>query len=371
MLVRDLAARVKKLSLALGEQGADAFFASHPVSMDYLQGFGEDGYERFLTLGIRMTGEIVLICPALSATKAKRCGISDIRSWNDSENPLDLFKSLADEWNLRSGIVYVDGFMPAMMVLAMQDILPAALFRSGHAVLSGLMRKKDADELALLKTAAHIADVSLMPALQQLRPGMTESQFEAILRGEMLKLGGKPTFCIIAAGANSAEPHHESDDTPIMEGDVLLCDFGCSVGGYNSDTTRVVSLGRVSEEAHNVYAAVYEAQRAARAKIKAGVAAQEVDRGARQAIEKAGYGEYFIHRTGHGIGLKEHEEPYIVEGAENPLEIGECFSIEPGIYLPGKFGVRIENIVTPTLHGHESLNAEPSERLIEIRPSAS
>jgi len=370
MLVRDLAARVKRLALSLGESGADAFFASHPVSMEYLQGFTEDGYERFLTLAIRVTGEVVLICPALSATKAKRCGIGDVRTWNDSENPMDLFQTLAEEWNLRSGILYVDGFMPAMMVIAMQEALPAALFKSGHAMLSGLMRKKDADELALLRTAAHIADAALEPALKQLKPGMTELQFDGILRNEMQRAGGKPTFCIIAAGSNSAEPHHESDDTPIMEGDVLLCDFGCSVEGYNSDTTRVVSLGRVSEEAHRVYAAVYEAQRAARAKIKAGVPAEEVDRGAREAIAKAGYGDFFIHRTGHGIGLREHEEPYIVQGATQPLDIGECFSIEPGIYLPGKFGVRIENIVTPTIHGHESLNAEPSERLVEIRASS-
>ncbi len=369
MLVPDHASRVKRLAKSLGENGADAFFASHTVSMEYLQGFAEDGFERFLTLAIRGTGEVVLICPALSATKAKRCGIKDIRSWKDAEDPLELFRGLAEEWNLRSGIIFVDGFMPSMMLLPMQEILPAALFKSGHSVLSGVMRKKDDDELALLRTAAHIADSALQPALQQLKPGMSELQFDGILRNEMQRKGGKPTFCIIAAGANSAEPHHESDDTPIMEGDVLLCDYGCSVEGYNSDTTRVVSMGRVSEEAHRVYAAVFEAQRVAREAIKAGVPAEDIDRAARQSIESAGYGEYFIHRTGHGIGLREHEEPYIVEGAKDPLAVGECFSIEPGIYLPGKFGVRIENIVTPTLHGHESLNADPSERLIEIRPS--
>jgi Xaa-Pro aminopeptidase len=182
----------------------------------------------------------------------------------------------------------------------------------------------------------------------------------------MQKRGGKPTFCIVAAGANSAEPHHESDDTRIQEGDVVLMDYGCSVQGYNSDTTRVVGVGKVSEETRKVYKVVYDSQKAARDAIREGVAAEEIDKAARATIENAGYGEYFIHRTGHGIGLREHEEPFIVSGATDELRQGDCFSIEPGIYLPGKFGIRIENIVTPTATGHESLNCEPSEEIIEL-----
>jgi Xaa-Pro aminopeptidase len=366
MLLRDLASRISRLAQSLTDSGGDVFFASNPTTMEYLQGFGEDGFERFLSLAVRSTGEVVLICPALSATKARRCGIADVRTWNDSEDPLQLFRGLADEWNLRSAIIYVDGFMPAMMVLAMQEALPAALFKSGQTMIAGLMRKKDENELALMRKAGSIADNALAPALKQLKSGMTELQFGNILKGEMEKLGGKPTFCIIATGPNSAEPHHENDNTPIREGNILLCDYGCSVDGYNSDITRVVNVGTASEETRRVYGVVYEAQRLGRARIKAGIPAEEIDRATRDVIEKSGYGEFFIHRTGHGIGMREHEEPNIVQGATTPLEVGECFSVEPGIYLPGKFGVRIENIVTPTDDGHESMNAEPSATLTEI-----
>jgi len=367
MIVSDTSSRPRRLATELGEYGADAFFASHPISMEYLHGFSEDGYERFMAIGVKLTGEVALICPALSATQARRCGVKDIRPWKDGENPIALFRQLADEWNLRSGIILVDSFMPAFMVLAMQEALPAALFKPGQEILARLMRKKDDHEIALMKQAAIIADRALDPALKHLKAGMMESQFETILRAEMQKLGGKPTFCIVAAGPNSAEPHHESDETAIRDGDIVLVDYGCSVRGYNSDTTRVIGLGKVSEEAHKVYGIVYESQLAGREVIKAGVAAQEIDRAARRPIEAAGFGQYFMHRTGHGIGLRGHEEPYIVEGAKEPLEVGECFSVEPGIYLPGKFGIRIENIVRTTPTSHESLNQEPSERLIEIR----
>ncbi|HEY3782986.1 MAG TPA: Xaa-Pro peptidase family protein [Fimbriimonadaceae bacterium] len=366
MVVSDAAERVQRLSHELREHGADAFFVSHPVSMQYLHGFAEDGYERFLTMGIRSSGEVVLICPALSATQAKRCGVNDIRTFNDSQDPLELFRKLAEEWKLRSGIVLVDSFMPAFMTLTMQEILPAALFKPGQHVLSKLMRKKDVKEIELLRIAAQIADQALPPALKQLKPGMTEEGFELILRAEMQRLGGKPTFCIVAAGPNSAEPHHESDDTRIQEGDVVLIDYGCSVQGYHSDTTRVVGVGHVSDEVRKVYKAVYDSQRAARDSIREGVPAEELDKAARGVIERAGYGEYFIHRTGHGIGLREHEEPFIVAGATGEVCPGDCFSIEPGIYLPGKFGVRIENIVTPTATGHESLNCEPSEEIVVV-----
>lgn len=355
--------RISRFGTEIGEVGADAFFAWHPVSMTYLHGFGEGAHGRFMTLAVRNSGEAALICPSLSVTQARRSGIEDIRSWSDGEDPIELFHALAEEWDLRSGILLVDDGMPAHMLLKMQEALPAALYKPGLEVLSKLMRKKDEHELKLMQRAADIADKALEPALAQLRQGMSEIEFAGVVNNEMRRRGGTPVFCIVATGANSAEPHHQSDDTPIMEGDVVLLDYGCSVEGYNSDITRVVAFGRATEEARNVYGIVYKAQEAARRVIKAGLPAEDVDRAARKFISDAGYGEFFMHRTGHGIGLRGHEDPYIVEGNSEPLKVGECFSVEPGIYLPGKFGLRIENIVTPTIHGHESFNEEPSERL--------
>jgi Xaa-Pro dipeptidase len=249
----------------------------------------------------------------------------------------------------------------------MQATLPAALFKPGQVVLSKLMRNKDEDELALMRKAGKIADDAFDAVLPQIRAGMTELQLDQLLQDEMRRFGGKPAFCIVASGAAGAEPHHLSDESVIQNGDVVVLDFGCDVeGGYKSDITRTVCIGRASEEAKKVYDTVYRAQAAGRAAARSGVAAQEVDRAARKVIDDAGYGEFFVHRTGHGIGMRGHEEPYMVEGNTDLLEPGQCFSVEPGIYLPGKFGVRIENIVAATGSGHESMNREPSALLIEV-----
>jgi Xaa-Pro dipeptidase len=359
--------RTEKLAQALQDEGLDAFFATSPVTMGYLRGYHESGHERFLALAFDANGHVRLICPALSESQARRVGIPDIVTWRDGEDPLVLLNDLANEWNLKTGILAVDDEMPAQMLLKMQATLPAALFKPGQAVLSKLMRNKDEDELRLLRKAGKIADDAFDAVLPQIRAGMTELQLDQLLQDEMRRFGGKPTFCIVAAGAGGAEPHHLSDESVLREGDVVVLDFGCDVeGGYKSDITRTICVGKATDEAKKVYDVVYRAQAAGREAARAGIAAQEVDRAARKVIVDAGYGEFFVHRTGHGIGMRGHEEPYMVEGNEDLLERGQCFSVEPGIYLPGKFGVRIENIVAATESGHESMNREPAAQLMEL-----
>lgn len=346
--------------------GVDCFLAQAPVTMGYLHGFYESGHERFMTLAVSAHAEVRLICPALSESQAKRAGIQDVRGWKDGENPLALFEQLASDWCLRSAIIAVDDEMPAQMLLKMQSALPAALFRPGQAVLAELMRRKEPGELDEMRRAGHIADEAFEAVKSQIHPGMTERQVSTVLGAEMARRGGEPAFAIVATGANSAEPHHLSDDTVLSAGDVLILDFGCTVNGYYSDITRTVGVGRVSQKAHEVYGIVYRAHRAGRDAIRAGVTAGSVDSAARQVIEEAGYGPQFFHRTGHGIGMRGHEEPFIIGDSQEVLEPGNCFSIEPGIYLAGEFGVRIENIVAATESGHESMNAEPSPTLIEL-----
>jgi Xaa-Pro dipeptidase len=356
--------RIDRLAGALRDAGLDAFFASTAISMGYLHGYHESGHERFLTLAIRADGATRMICPALSASQAKRVGIQDIRSWRDGEDPMPHLLELADDWNLRSAILAVDDEMPAQLLLKMQDALPAALFKAGQEVLSTLMRSKDPQELDAMRRAGEIADRSLPAALAAIRVGATEREVEEAINAEMRRLGGKPKFCIAAAGANGAEPHHLSDDTPIRQGDVIVLDYGCEVDGYQSDITRMVSCGEPSDpDADRVHKVVLDAHNAARAGVRPGVTCGEIDALARKVIEDAGYGEFFVHRTGHGIGMRGHEEPYIVGGSDVVLQPGYCFSVEPGIYLPGRFGVRIENIVAVTEDGHESLNDEPSATL--------
>lgn len=358
--------RIERLTKELESAGVDAFLAWSPVTMSYLHGFGEGGGERFLTLAIRNEGDVRMICPALSETQAKRAGIPDVRSWRDGEDPHALFRELADDWNLCSAIIAVDDELPAQMLLRIQEAIPAAMFRTGSEILSKLMRVKDPDELDLMRKAAQIADGALSAGLNALRPGVTEISVEEAINAEMRRLGGRPAFCIVAAGANGAEPHHLSDETAIQKGDVVVLDFGCTVHGYYSDITRMAVVGEPSREAQEIHEIVLRAHRAARNAIRPGVTAESIDKAARKVIEDAGFGPQFMHRLGHGIGMKGHEEPNMVAGNMHLLEEGNCFSVEPGIYLPGKFGVRIENIVTVIEGGHRSFNAEPADELTVV-----
>lgn len=361
-----VSARIGRFAELLQAAGFDAFFAWSPVTMEYLHGYGEGAGERFLTLAIRSDGSVRMICPALSETQARRAGIEDVRPWRDGEDPVEHFRQLASDWNLRSAIVAVDDELPAQMLLRMQEALPAALFKTGSGVTSALMRVKEESELEAMRKAAKIADSALAAGLAALRPGATEAEVGDALTAEMRRLGGKPAFCIIAAGANGAEPHHLSDDTVIREGDVVVMDFGCTVDGYYSDITRMAAVGHASEEAKRIHDIVLAAHHAARAAIRPEVTAESIDSAARKVIEDAGFGEFFMHRLGHGIGMRGHEDPNMVAGNQHRLEVGNCFSVEPGIYLPGKFGVRLENIVTVTADGHESFNEEPAETLTVV-----
>jgi Xaa-Pro dipeptidase len=358
--------RLEKFQILLKTHGFDCYLACTPISMGYLAGFFEGGGERMLFMAIPQEGEPVMIVPTLSATHAKHTGIKDIRTWNDGEDAGFLFEQLANEWNLRTAVIAVDDEMLASHLLRLQVALPAALFKARGDIMAELRKQKDAKELSLMKKAAEIAEDAFSDFVDALNPGVSEMELQQVILQGMMKRGGIPTFCIVAGGVNGAEPHHNSSSDKIKQGDVIVVDWGCSVDAYLSDITRTVCIGEPSDEAKEVYKIVYDSHMSARKAIKPGVACEDIDKAARSVIEKAGYGEYFVHRTGHGIGMMGHEPPHIVSGSKSPLVIGQCFSIEPGIYLPGKFGVRIENIVTVTKDGHESLNKEPSETLISF-----
>ncbi|HEC35887.1 MAG TPA: peptidase M24 family protein [Anaerolineae bacterium] len=226
-----------------------------------------------------------------------------------------------------------------------------------------LRMRKDAGELARMRRAVAVAEAALRAALSQLQAGMTEREVAGLLMVEILRAGGEgvPFQPIIVAGPNAASPHAVPSDRPIRPGETVVIDCGATVEGYASDITRTVAIGRLPEEMIQVYEVVREANAAGLARAGPGVAAQEVDRAARAVIEAGGYGAYFIHRTGHGLGLEGHEPPYIVEGNQEPLQAGMTFTVEPGIYLPGRGGVRIEDDVVVTSEGAESLTTFPRE----------
>ena len=358
--------RIARMAGQLESNGIDAIVLSTPIAMGYLHGFFESSHERFMGMMIRSTGEFAMICPSLSAAQAERCGVENILSWADGEDPMQKFAQVANSWSLKSGVIAVDEYMPAMFLLAMQHTLPAALFKPGGKVLSNLMRIKTAEELAALKAVAQIADEAYVEIQSKIAPGMTEIEIQAIIESAMKSRGGKPTFCIVAAGAGSAEPHHLNQDRPVGRGEMLLLDFGCELDHYQSDITRCLVFGQATDRQKEIYRIVYESHMAGRRAILPGVTGGEVDAAARKVIEDAGYGEYFIHRLGHGLGMNGHEEPNLVATNHEALEVGNCFSVEPGIYLPGELGVRVENIVTVTADGHDSFNAEPAAEILEL-----
>jgi Xaa-Pro dipeptidase len=202
-----------------------------------------------------------------------------------------------------------------------------------------------------------IAEKALVHTLAEVRPGMTEKEIAAALMVNLLRAGSEamPFLPLVQTGPNSASPHGATSSRQLERGDVLLLDFGAVAGGYASDITRTFAVGKIDPELVEVYRIVEAANAAGRATAGPGVACQEVDRAARRVIEDAGYGQFFIHRTGHGLGLEGHEPPYIVEGNTLPLEVGMTFTVEPGIYLPDRGGIRVEDDVVITEYGCQSL----------------
>jgi D-alanyl-D-alanine dipeptidase len=273
--------------------------------------------------------------------------------WTDGSDPYDAAAALLRP----SGSFGVSDATWAMHLLGMQEALPKTTYRALSPSLPMLRAVKDANELARLTMAGEAADATYGEIVGLHFAGRKETEVAADLARLLRAFGHEQVdFTVVGSGPNGANPHHEAGDRTISDGDAVVLDFGGLMFGYGSDTTRTVSVGDPSAEVQNVHDIVREAQQAAFEAVRPGVPCQEIDRVARRVITEAGYGEQFIHRTGHGIGVTTHEPPYMVEGEEQPLEPGMCFSIEPGIYLAGRFGVRIEDIVTVTETGGKRLN---------------
>ncbi len=252
-----------------------------------------------------------------------------------------------------------------MHVLGLQRTLPASSYVSMTTALPMLRAIKDPEEIERLAAAGAAADASLEEIVQVRFAGRTETEVGADLADLLREHGhSQVDFTVVGSGPNGANPHHELGEREIQDGDMVVLDFGGLKDGYGSDTTRSVHVGEPTEEERKVFEVVRHAQQAGFEAVRPGVACQEIDRAARKVITDAGYGEYFIHRVGHGIGITTHEPPYMVEGETHPIKPGMCFSIEPGIYLPGRFGVRIEDIVVATEDGGRRLNNTSHEMRI-------
>lgn len=355
--------RLNRIRAAMAASGLGTLILTPGASMRYLTGFSEPG-SRFLALVVQADHQCVLVAPTLNAEQARSnpAGVADIRFWDDSDGWEPHMSEISQELNLNSGGVGVDDDMPARFTLALQRLLPNAHFKPAGIALSPIRAVKDMHELAALQNAADATDALIPFAYAACRPGVSELEVSLAIQHEIARTGSELSFTpIIGAGPNGASPHHNTGSTQIKRGDIMILDFGAMADGYHGDITRTVAIGEASEEARRIYNIVYWAQQAAVAAVVPGATAHDVDSAARKVIIDAGYGEYFIHRTGHGIGLDDHEAPYILAGNMTVLQPGHCFSIEPGIYLPGKFGVRLEVIVTVTDEGNAHVFNQPNE----------
>jgi len=315
-------------------------------------------------LVVQKDREPAMILPALErpdAEHAPSAGTIALTDWSDGSDPCAAAVPLLDP----AGSYAISDSAWALQLLGVQEALPGTRYLSMTSALPMARALKDPDELARLSAAGAAADATFQEILKVRFAGRKETEVAANLASLLMDHGhSQVDFTVVGSGPNGANPHHEAGDRTIQDGDMIVLDFGGLKDGYGSDTSRTIHVGEPTREEREVHDIVRRAQQAGFEAVRPGVACQEIDRAARRVIAEAGYGEQFIHRTGHGIGLTTHEPPYRVEGESHLLEPGMCFSIEPGIYLSGRFGVRIEDIVTVTEDGGRRLNNTPREMQI-------
>lgn len=352
----DYPLRIRRAAERTAEAGLEGLLVAPGPDLLYLAGYDPPPLERLTALIIRPDRDPVLVVPELERPRGEASPVGrtiDIESWSDGDDPYEVVAAALPA----GGAFAVSDRMWASHLIALQSCRPETTFGSASGILAPLRARKDSGEIQLLRRAARGADHTFNRIAHEGLEGRTELDVARSLATYLEEEGHESVaFTIVASGPNGASPHHEPGDRGIRDGDSVVMDFGGRVRGYCSDITRTIVVGPPSEEVGEVHEIVRRAQDAAFGVVAPGVPAEDVDQAARAVIEQAGYGEAFVHRTGHGIGLEEHEAPYIVRGNAEPLQEGMCFSLEPGIYLPGKFGVRIEDIVAVTADGTVRLN---------------
>jgi Xaa-Pro aminopeptidase len=362
---KDYAWRMGRGAQQAAEAGLTGLLVAPGPDLLYFAGYMPVAItERITLLVIPAEGDPSMIVPILERPDAEESpggGVVSMHDWTDGSDPYEATAKLLDP----SGRYAISDSAWAMQLLGLQKVLPQTSYVSVTAALPMLRAVKNDEEIERLAVAGAAADASFLELLDVEFAGRRESEIAADLSGLLRKHGhSQVDFTVIGSGPNGANPHHEMSERVIEEGDMVVLDFGGLKDGYGSDTSRTVHVGEPTDEERKVFEIVRAAQQAGFDAVRPGVACQEIDRAARKVITDAGYGEYFIHRVGHGIGLTTHEPPYMIEGEEHLIEPGMCFSIEPGIYLPDRFGVRIEDIVVVTEDGGRRLNNTTREMQI-------
>lgn len=361
------AERFERVRARMTDVGVDALLLSVGPDLPWLTGYTAMPLERLTMLVLPRDGDAVLVVPRLEAPRVvERPEVFSVHPWNETDDPIAVVSDLLAAGSVSRSRLAVGDRTWARFLVDLQAALPAVSWQKAGEVVGPLRAVKDRAEVESLRRAGAAVD-AVAADLQAGRiplVGRTEADISADMSRRILDAGHQHVnFAIVAAAENAASPHHDASERVVAEGEVVLCDFGGTMldaagVGYCSDITRCVVAGGgpVPGEVAEAYAVLHEAQQAAVAAAVVGTTCAEVDATARRIIADAGYGDLFIHRTGHGIGVEEHEDPYIVAGNDTPLVAGHAFSIEPGIYVPGRFGLRLEDIVVAADAGPDALN---------------
>ena len=359
--------RYSRLLQLMKTHKIDAVVINPGATLNYLTGLHFHLMERPVLLICKPGVQPVLVLPELELGKTAKSAIpvTPFTFGDDPSTWLAVIQRALISLSLEKSVIGVEPTrLRYMEIDLLQKSAPAIKFANGEAIFNWLRIQKDAGEIEEMRKAVQIAQNALAATLPEIHAGVTENQIASRLTIEMLKAESAtelPFQPIVASGPNSANPHAVPTDRVLENGDLLVIDWGATYGDYFSDLTRTFAIGSISDELKNVYETVKAANAAGRKAGQPEIAAGEIDRAARAVIEKAGYGQFFTHRTGHGLGMEAHETPYMFGSNDLPLNTGMVYTVEPGIYLPGKGGVRIEDDVVVTASGSESLSDFPRE----------
>jgi Xaa-Pro aminopeptidase len=360
--------RLDRARAAMRGRGVDALLIGPSADLRYLVGYHALPLERMTLLVVPAAGPASLVVPELEAARAEDSGATasaELVTWGETDDPVAAVVDRLTAAGVDArGTFGVQDRLWTSFTLQLQAALGDARWVAGSTVLRDLRIVKSPAEIQALRDVGAAIDAVHARVADLLRPGRTEAEVGRDIAELILDDHDEVNFVIVASGPNGASPHHETGDRVLEVGDAVVVDIGGTREGYCSDETRDYAIGRVPDGYAELHAVLEEAQERAVAAVRPGAPAASIDAAARDHIAAAGYGERFIHRTGHGIGVEEHEEPWIVAGNDEPLAAGMAFSVEPGIYVPGRYGSRIEDIVVVTDDGVERVNHRPREVVV-------
>jgi Xaa-Pro aminopeptidase len=359
------AARLARLQAAMADASVALTAVAPTDNLRWLLGFSPHADER-LCLLLVSAEHVAMAVPALNAEEvAARADGLELHRWADEQGPASALRAALTAVGVGGSAsviqIAADAEMRADHLLALQAALPAATTLDGAELLAPLRAVKDTDELARLRASAAVADDAVRAAWAAIAPGVSEREVNEAIAAAFSAGGARPEFGIVGGGPHSAFPHHATGERPLQAGEPVLTDIGARLDGYYSDITRMAFLGEPTDRYREVHAVVEAAVSAGIAAARPGVTCGEVDAAARAVITDAGFGASFTHRAGHGLGLSIHEQPWVMAGSEVPLQAGMVHSVEPGIYLPGEFGIRLEDIVVIGEDGAQRLSALPRD----------